>query len=92
MVYLENDTTIERIITSRIALTTAKYLAYECEKHVLVIVTDMSSYADALHEVSAACQEVPRRHGIVGICMLIWKQFMSVLEELKGRKAPLHKF
>nr|POF08948.1 hypothetical protein CFP56_22820 [Quercus suber] len=43
-------------------------------------------------KVSASCQEVPRRHGIVGICMLIWKQFMSVLEELKGGKAPLHKF
>ena len=47
----ENDPTIERIITPRIALTTAEYLAYECGKHVLVILTDMSSCADALHEV-----------------------------------------
>lgn len=46
-----NDPTIERIITPRIALTTAEYLAYECGKHVLVILTDMSSYADALREV-----------------------------------------
>ena len=46
------DPTIERIITPRIALTTAEYLAYECGKHVLVILTDMSSYADALREVS----------------------------------------
>ncbi|AAF88162.1 Nearly identical to vacuolar ATP synthase subunit B (V-atpase B subunit)(V-atpase 57 KD subunit) from Arabidopsis thaliana gi/137465 and is a member of ATP synthase alpha/beta PF/00006 family and contains an ATP synthase beta chain PF/01038 domain. ESTs gb/F14109, gb/AA650677, gb/N65767, gb/BE038735, gb/T88157, gb/F14079, gb/H76885, gb/N96777, gb/T14042 come from this gene [Arabidopsis thaliana] len=45
---LANDPTIERIITPRIALTTAEYLAYECGKHVLVILTDMSSYADAL--------------------------------------------
>ncbi|MCI17558.1 V-type proton ATPase subunit B1-like, partial [Trifolium medium] len=45
-----NDPTIERIITPRIALTTAEYLAYECGKHVLVILTDMSSYADALRE------------------------------------------
>ena len=46
-----NDPTIERIITPRLALTTAEYLAYECGKHVLVILTDMSSYADALREV-----------------------------------------
>lgn len=46
-----NDPTIERIITPRIALTTAEYLAYVCGKHVLVILTDMSSYADALREV-----------------------------------------
>lgn len=49
-----NDPTIERIITPRIALTTAEYLAYECGKHVLVILTDMSSYADALREVISA--------------------------------------
>jgi len=42
---------IERIITPRIALTTAEFLAYQCEKHVLVILTDMSSYAEALREV-----------------------------------------
>ncbi|MQL71883.1 hypothetical protein Taro_004207 [Colocasia esculenta] len=48
---LANDPTIERIITPRIALTTAEYLAYECGKHVLVILTDMSSYADALREL-----------------------------------------
>lgn len=47
-----NDPTIERIITPRIALTTAEYLVYECGKHVLVILTDMSSYADALREVT----------------------------------------
>lgn len=44
---------IERIITPRLALTAAEYLAYQCEKHVLVILTDMSSYAEALREVSA---------------------------------------
>lgn len=42
---------IERIITPRLALTTAEFLAYQCEKHVLVILTDMSSYAEALREV-----------------------------------------
>ena len=55
---LANDPTIERIITPRLALTTAEFLAYQCEKHMLVILTDMSSYAEALREVSAAREEV----------------------------------
>lgn len=50
---LANDPTIERIITPRLTLTTAEYLAYERDLHVLVILTDMSSYADALREVRA---------------------------------------
>ncbi|KAF1775945.1 P-loop containing nucleoside triphosphate hydrolase [Phytophthora cactorum] len=54
---LANDPTIERIVTPRLALTTAEYLAYERDMHVLVILTDMSSYADALREVSAAREE-----------------------------------
>merc|ERR1719379_2791745 len=63
---LANDPTIERIITPRIALTTAEYLAYDKDKHVLAIMTDMSSYADALREVSAAREEVPGRRGYPG--------------------------
>merc|ERR1711998_312461 len=63
---LANDPTIERIITPRLALTTAEYLAYTKERHVLVILTDMSSYADALREVSAAREEVPGRRGYPG--------------------------
>jgi len=63
---LANDPTIERIITPRIALTTAEYLAYICERHVLVLLTDMSSYAEALREVSAAREEVPGRRGFPG--------------------------
>ncbi|KAI6646192.1 hypothetical protein LOD99_9399 [Oopsacas minuta] len=63
---LANDPTIERIITPRLALTTAEFLAYQCENHVLVILTDMSSYADALREVSAAREEVPGRRGYPG--------------------------
>jgi len=63
---LANDPTIERIVTPRLALTTAEYLAYQVEKHVLVILTDMSSYADALREVSAAREEVPGRRGYPG--------------------------
>jgi len=63
---LANDPTIERIVTPRLALTTAEYYAYQLEKHVLVILTDMSSYADALREVSAAREEVPGRRGYPG--------------------------
>lgn len=63
---LANDPTIERIITPRLALTCAEYLAYERELHVMVILTDMSSYADALREVSAAREEVPGRRGYPG--------------------------
>lgn len=58
---LANDPTIERIITPRLALTTAEYYAYQLEKHVLVILTDMSSYADALREVGPALSS-PGRH------------------------------
>lgn len=57
---------IERIITPRLALTTAEYYAYQLEKHVLVVLTDMTSYADALREVSAAREEVPGRRGYPG--------------------------
>lgn len=63
---LANDPTIERIITPRLALTTAEYLAYERELHVLVILTDMSAYADSLREVSAAREEVPGRRSYPG--------------------------
>jgi len=76
---LANDPTIERIITPRIALTTAEYLAYECGKHVLVILTDMSSYADALREVSAAREEVPGRRGYPGnqLLRLLLRTFLA---------------
>merc|ERR1739838_1079561 len=63
---LANDPTIERIITPRIALTAAEYLAYKEEMHVLAILTDMSSYANALREISAAREEVPGRRGYPG--------------------------
>ncbi|EPX73078.1 V-type ATPase V1 subunit B [Schizosaccharomyces octosporus yFS286] len=63
---LANDPTIERIITPRLALTASEFLAYQTEKHVLTILTDMTSYADALREVSAAREEVPGRRGYPG--------------------------
>merc|ERR1719313_1856734 len=63
---LANDPTIERIVTPRLCLTSAEYFAYTREMHTLVIMTDMSSYADALREVSAAREEVPGRRGYPG--------------------------
>lgn len=63
---LANDPAIERISTPRMALTAAEYLAFEKDMHVLVIVTDITNYADALREVSAARKEVPGRRGYPG--------------------------
>ena len=60
------NSSIERIITPRLALTTAEYYAYQLEKHVLVIMTDLTAYCDALREVSAAREEVPGRRGYPG--------------------------
>ncbi|MDP2856393.1 MAG: V-type ATP synthase subunit B [Bacillota bacterium] len=65
-VNLANDPVIERIATPRMALTTAEYLAFEKGMHVLVILTDMTNYCEALREVSAARKEVPGRRGYPG--------------------------
>ncbi len=65
-VNLANDPAIERISTPRMALTAAEYLAFEADMHVLVIITDITNYADALREVSAARKEVPGRRGYPG--------------------------
>lgn len=63
---LANDPAIERISTPKMALTAAEYLAYEMNMHVLVILTDMTNYAEALREISAARKEVPGRRGYPG--------------------------
>ena len=63
---LANDPAIERISTPRMALTAAEYLAFTMGMHVLVIMTDMTNYAEALREVSAARKEVPGRRGYPG--------------------------
>ncbi|MBA7526635.1 V-type sodium ATPase subunit B [subsurface metagenome] len=63
---LANNPAVERIITPRMALTCAEYLAFEKEMHVLVILTDMTNYCEALREVSAARKEVPGRRGYPG--------------------------
>ncbi len=63
---LADDPAIERIATPRMALTAAEYLAYEKDMHVLVIITDLTNYCDALREISAARKEVPGRRGYPG--------------------------
>ena len=63
---LANDPAVERIATPRMALTAAEYLAFEKNMHVLVILTDITNYADALREISAARKEVPGRRGYPG--------------------------
>ncbi|MBE6618349.1 MAG: V-type ATP synthase subunit B [Ruminococcaceae bacterium] len=63
---LASDSAIERITTPRMALTAAEHLAFDCGMHVLVIMTDITNYAEALREVSAARKEVPGRRGYPG--------------------------
>lgn len=81
-VNLANDPAIERIATPRMALTAAEYLAYEQGMHVLVIITDITNYAEALREVSAARKEVPGRRGYPGYLYTD----LATLYERAGRK------
>ncbi|KAM0675813.1 Vacuolar ATP synthase subunit B [Gurleya vavrai] len=86
---LANDPTIERIITPRLALTAAEYLAYETGRHVLVIMTDMSSYADALREVSAAREEVPGRRGYPGYMYTDLSTLYERAGRIEGREGSI---
>ncbi|RZS94304.1 V-type ATP synthase subunit B [Cuneatibacter caecimuris] len=63
---LANDPVVERLITPKMALTAAEYLAFECNMHILVILTDMTSYCEAMREVSSAKGEIPSRKGYPG--------------------------
>ena len=79
---LASDPAIERITTPRMALTAAEYLAFDCNMHVLVIMTDMTNYAEALREVSAARKEVPGRRGYPGYLYTD----LATIYERAGRK------
>jgi len=86
---LAEDPTMERIITPRTALTLAEYLAFEQEAHVLVILTDMTNYCEALREVSASLEEVPSRKGYPGY---MYSDLASIYERsgrVQGRKGSL---
>lgn len=79
---LANDPAVERIATPKMALTAAEYLAFEKDMHVLVILTDITNYADALREVSAARKEVPGRRGYPGYMYTD----LATMYERAGRK------
>jgi len=89
---LANDPTIERIVTPRLALTTAEYFAYTKEQHVFVILTDMSSYADALREVSAAREEVPGRRGYPGYMYTDLSTIYERAGRVEGRNGSITQF
>ncbi|MDP2944873.1 MAG: V-type ATP synthase subunit B [Atribacterota bacterium] len=86
---LADDPVMERIITPRCALTAAEYLAFECDMHVLVIMTDITSYCEALREISSAREEVPSRKGYPGY---LYSDLASLYERagmLKGSKGSI---
>ncbi|MFC1683235.1 V-type ATP synthase subunit B [Candidatus Zixiibacteriota bacterium] len=88
-VNLADDPAIERIATPRMALTAAEYLAYERDMHVLVILTDMTNYCEALREISAARKEIPGRRGYPGY---LYTDLSSIYERagrIKDRKGSI---
>jgi V/A-type H+/Na+-transporting ATPase subunit B len=86
---LSSDPSMERILTPRLALTTAEYLAYERESHVLVILTDMTNYCEALREISAARSEVPGRRGYPGYMYTDLATIYERAGKIKGRKGSI---
>ncbi|MDZ4064031.1 MAG: V-type ATP synthase subunit B [Coriobacteriia bacterium] len=86
---LADDPAVERIATPRMALTAAEYLAYECDMHVLVILTDMTYYCEALREVSAARKEVPGRRGYPGYLYTDLATLYERAGRIKGRKGSI---
>lgn len=86
---LANDPAIERIATPRMALTAAEYLAFEKDMHVLVILTDITNYADSLREVSAARKEVPGRRGYPGYMYTDLASLYERAGRQKGKKGSI---
>lgn len=86
---LANDPAVERISTPRMALTAAEYLAYTCDMHVLVILTDLTNYADALREISAARKEVPGRRGYPGYLYTDLATLYERAGRIKGKKGSI---
>lgn len=86
---LADDPTIERIILPRIALTCAEYLAFDLEMHVLIILTDMTNYAEALREIAAAREEVPGRRGYPGYMYTDLATIYERAGRIKGKKGSI---
>lgn len=88
-VNLANDPAVERIATPRMALTAAEYLAFDKGMHVLVIMTDITNYADALREISAARKEVPGRRGYPGYMYTDLASLYERAGRLKGKEGSI---
>ncbi len=88
-VNLANDPAVERISTPRMALTAAEYLAFDKDMHVLVILTDITNYADALREISAARKEVPGRRGYPGYMYTDLASMYERAGRQKGKKGSI---
>ncbi len=86
---LADDPSVERIITPRLALTTAEYLAYEKDMHVLVIITDMTNYCEALREIASAREEVPGRRGYPGYMYTDLSTIYERAGRIKGVKGTV---
>jgi len=86
---LADDPAIERIATPRMALTAAEYLAYEKDMHVLVILTDLTNYAEALREISAARKEVPGRRGYPGYLYTDLSMIYERAGRIQGREGSI---
>ncbi|MCF7935114.1 MAG: V-type ATP synthase subunit B [Synergistales bacterium] len=91
-VNLADDPAIERITTPRLGLTCAEYLAFEQDMHVLVIMTDMTNYCEALREISAARKEVPGRRGYPGYLYTDLATMYERAGRIKGRKGSITQF
>ncbi|OYR87065.1 V-type ATP synthase subunit B, partial [Halorubrum distributum] len=86
---LADDPAVERTVTPRMVLTTAEYLAFEKDYHVLVILTDMTNYCEALREIGAAREEVPGRRGYPGYMYTDLAQLYERAGRIKGREGSV---
>jgi V/A-type H+-transporting ATPase subunit B len=89
---LADDPSVERLITPRLALTTAEYLAYEHDMHTLVLLTDLTNYCEALREISSARQEVPGRRGYPGYMYTDLSTIYERAGRVKGAKGSVTQF
>ncbi len=86
---LADDPAVERLLTPRIALTTAEFLAFDKDMHVLVILTDMTNYCESLREISAAREEVPGRRGYPGYMYTDLATIYERAGRIKGKKGSI---
>jgi V/A-type H+-transporting ATPase subunit B len=86
---LSSDPSMERVITPRMALTAAEFLAYERDMHILVVLTDMTNYCEALREIASAREEVPGRRGYPGYMYTDLATIYERAGKIHGRKGSI---